>query len=222
MIDLKQSVSREMNTTRAIILGFPWENKEAYAMWLVQTFHMVNHSTRLVALAGALTPLEQNDLHARFVDHSREERGHQKICISDLKALGYTLESFPCLESSAAMYQVQYYWIQYQGAASFFGYTLSLECLAGAFGSELYRRTSQAHGLAATRFLKLHTEDDIEHTEKAFEHIQTLSLREKEIAEENLVLSARLYRSMLVGVQNHLGILSTAQSSSQWSDALST
>jgi hypothetical protein len=174
-------------------------------MWLVQTYNMVNHSTRLVALAGALTPLDHNNLHARFVDHSKEERGHQLICISDLKAIHHKLEDFPCLHASAAMYQIQYYWVEHRGAASFFGYTLSLECLAGAFGAELYRRTLAAHGPKATQFLKLHCEDDIEHTEKAFKALEALSTPDKDMILENLILSAGLYRTMLVGVQEYLG-----------------
>lgn len=203
MIDLKALVQEEMEKTRPVILGFPWEDKEAYCMWLVQTYHMVNHSTRLVALAGALTPLEQNDLHARFVDHSKEERGHQLICISDLKAMGKKIDDYPCLYPSAAMYQIQYYWVEHRGAASFFGYTLSLECLAGAFGAELHRRALAAHGPKATVFLKLHTEDDIEHTERAFTQVKKLSPAELQMAKENLELSAGLYRTMLTEVQRY-------------------
>ncbi len=201
MLNLQAAVDKEMEKTRPIILGFPWENPEAYSMWLVQTYHMVNHSTRLVALAGALAPIDQNDLHARFVDHSREERGHQLICINDLKALGRRLEDYRCLAASSAMYQLQYFWIQHRGPASFFGYTLSLECLAGAFGAEIYRRSLAAHGPKATRFLKLHVEDDVEHTEKAFATVAKLSERELHMAHENLLLSAELYRSMLIGVR---------------------
>lgn len=204
MINLKKSAAAEMAKTRDIILGFPWHDKEAYAMWLCQTYHMVNHSTRLVALAGAYAPLDRNDLHARFVDHAKEERGHQAICISDLKAMDKKLEDYPCLYPSAAMYQVQYYWIQHRGPISFFGYTLSLECLARDYGPELYRRTSEAHGKKAAIFLKVHSEDDIEHTEKAFEQLEKLSPPETELVQENLLLSADLYRSMLTEVQAYL------------------
>jgi hypothetical protein len=204
MIDMRSCVREEMAQTKPIILEFPWEDPQAYALWLAQTYHMVNHSTRLVALAGALTPLDKNDLHARFVDHSKEERGHQLLCISDLKAMGRTLEEFPCLFPSAAMYQVQYYWIQLRGPISFFGYTLSLECLAENFGAELYRRVSTTHGANAAKFLKVHSEADIEHTEKAFQQIQKLSQVELELVKENLHISADLYRATLLEVRRSL------------------
>ena len=198
MIDFRAIVKTEMNKTRKVILEFPWESRQAYGMWLAQTFHMVNHSTRLVALAGALTPLDRNELHARFVDHAKEERGHQLICISDLKAIDHKLEDFPCLYPSAAMYQIQYYWIQNRGVTAFFGYTLALECLATEFGPELYRRASEAHGKNAAKFLKVHSEDDVGHVQKAFEQIDLLTDEEKQMALQNLEVSANLYRSMLI------------------------
>lgn len=205
MSNIKKSAQKELEVTRDIILNFPWEEKEAYAMWLAQTYYMVNHSTRLVALAGAYVSLEQNDLHARFVDHAKEERGHQLICVSDLKAIGYTLKDFPCLYPSASMYQVQYYWIQHRGASSFFGYTLALECLAAEFGPELYRRATEAHGKKAAVFLKVHAEDDVGHIEKAYQQINALPASQIEAVLENLELSAGLYRSMLREIQSYLG-----------------
>lgn len=202
MIDLKALVKGEMEKTRLLIRDFPWSDPEAYAMWLAQTYHMVNHSTRLVALAGALTDLGRNDLHARFVDHSREERGHQLICVSDLRELGRKVEDYPCLEPSAALYQVQYYWIEHRSPIAFFGYTLALECMAGAFGKEILAQVLATHGPRASKFVKLHAEDDLEHTEKAFQQLHALSSDERAMVQENLELSAGLYRAMLTEVRS--------------------
>ncbi len=197
MIDLMALNREELNITREIFLKFPWENRQAYAEWLAQTYYMVNHSTRLVALAGAYTPLDQNNLHARFVDHSKEERGHDRIAIADIKALGYSIDDFPCLYTSACMYQVQYYWVQHRGAVSFFGYTLALESIASEFGPEVYRRVLAAHGEKATVFMKIHTVDDVGHMEKAIKQFDNLNEQERTLVAENLHLSASIYRAML-------------------------
>lgn len=197
MMNLKDLAQQEMEKTAPVILNFPWENKYAYAMWLAQTHYMVSHSTRLVAMAGAYVPVGQEQLHARFVDHSKEERGHQLVCIQDVKALGYQLSDFPQLYQSAAMYQVQYYWIQHHGPASFFGYTLALECLAEKFGPEVTRRVVSAHGDRAAKFLKLHAEADQDHTEEAYEAIAKIPESQLQPAYENLILSAEIYRAML-------------------------
>jgi hypothetical protein len=204
MSDLQNLVLREVAQTREVLFQLPWEDKAFYAMWLVQTFHIVNHSTRLVALAGAYTPMDQNELHARFVDHSKEERGHQLVCVSDLKAMGLTIDDFPCLYHSAAMYQVQYYWIQHRGAAAFFGYTLALECLAREVGDSLYRLVVSAHGASCTKFVKLHASDDVEHSEKALLQVAKLPARDLESVRENLSISSGLYRGMLVGVSDYV------------------
>lgn len=201
MTDLFALNKEELKKTRDLMLGFPWEDKLAYAEWLAQTYYMVNHSTRLVALAGAYAPLERNTLHARFVDHSKEERGHQLIAISDIKNLGYDVKDFPCLLPSACMYQVQYYWIQHRGPASFFGYTLALESLAFEFGPELYRRASTAHGQEAAKFLKCHSDADVEHMEKAEKEIKQLNPSELQLACDNLLLSTSLYRAMLTEIR---------------------
>lgn len=200
-MSLEKLARQETAKTKDIILGYPWEDPRAYAMWLAQTYYMVSHSTRLVALAGAYVPVGNESLHGRFVDHSKEERGHQKVCISDMKALGYELADFPTTMQAQAMYQIQYYWIQFRGAASFFGYTLALECLAEEFGPELASKVLKAHGPRASMFLKLHSEDDQEHTESAFREIEKLSPIDAQAAKENLILSSEIYRSMLVEAQ---------------------
>src|SRR5687768_1654676 len=94
-MSLKQIVKEEMAKTKELFLSYPWEDAKAYALWLAQTYYMVSHSTRLVAMAGAYVPVGNESLHGRFVDHSKEERGHQKVCIADMKELGFKLTDFP-------------------------------------------------------------------------------------------------------------------------------
>jgi hypothetical protein len=206
MNDLFALNREELSKTSPLMLNFPWEDRATYAEWLAQTYYMVNHSTRLVALAGAYTPLDKNTLHARFVDHSKEERGHQLIAVSDINALGYDLKDFPCLPPSACMYQVQYYWIQHQGVASFFGYTLALESLAIEFGPEVYRRVCAAHGKKAAKFLECHSDADVDHMKKAEQEISKLSQEELTLATRNLQLSASLYRAMLTEIKHTASI----------------
>lgn len=197
-MDFHKHVENEMSATAPIILDYPWADKNCYGMWLAQTYYMVSHSTRLVALAGARCPIDRNDLHARFVDHSAEERGHEKVCISDIKAIGKNLTEFPKIPQSQAMFQVQYYWVEHVSPVSFFGYTYALEMLAAKFGPEVYRQVKSAHGENAAKFLKLHSDADTEHMAKADQMISKLNEDELNLATENLILSAQLYRQMLI------------------------
>lgn len=205
MTDLKNACTKEMEKLSDIILTYPWEDRWAYANWLAQTFYMVNYSTRLVALAGACCTIEQNDFHHRFIDHSREERGHEKIAISDIKELGFTLDDFPQTYQSAAMYQVQYFWVQHRSPLSFFGYTLALERVATDFGPEILKRIFAAHPAKACKFLKLHVEDDADHTESAYKRMALLTPPEQELVRENMELSCALYRGMFEEMVRMLG-----------------
>ncbi|MBC7743374.1 MAG: iron-containing redox enzyme family protein [Bdellovibrionaceae bacterium] len=200
-MSMEQKIKHEMAKTKDVLLNYPWADPLAYGMWLAQTYYMVSHSTRLVALAGACVPLGQESLHGRFVDHSKEERGHQLVCIADIKSLGFELNDFPQTYQAQAMYQIQYYWIQHRGAASFFGYTMALECLAEYYGPQVAARLLAAHGPKSTKFIQLHSEDDQDHTQEAYKHIKKLTPTELAAAEENLELSTEIYRSMLVEAQ---------------------
>lgn len=194
LLDISQI---ELNKTKDVILSYPWEDARGYGMWLAQTYHYVIHSSRLLAMATAYAPLGEDRLHSRMFEHLGEEKGHEKLCVTDLKAMGFKLEDFPRLYQSVAMAQTQYYWIQYRGAISFYGYVLALETLADAYGKELGRRILGAHGAKAAKFINLHAEEDVGHTQSAFQAVESLSPTEIDLIAENLQLSAEYYREML-------------------------
>ena len=203
MHDFRQRADEELEKTRPIIEAFPWGERQYYAMWLVQTYHIVSHSTRLVALASGYMPIGRDALHDRFADHTREERGHPEWCLDDLASLKHRLSDYPCLYQAAALGQIQYYWIQHRGATSLLGYILSLECLAEKFGPPLAARVAQAHTSQAAKFLQGHAEADVEHVAKALDQVQALSSDERAAAWENFQLSASLYRGMLEDIMKH-------------------
>lgn len=197
MEKVKIAVEEEMRKTGPLFLGLDWEDKATYGLWLKQTYEMVNYSTRLVALAGAWAELGFDFLHNRYVDHSKEERGHPILCVRDLAEIGFKLGDFPTLYEADAMYQCQYFWILHRDPASFFGYTLSLETLAIKFCDEVYERLCKAHGKKAATFLKLHSGADVDHMESAYKAIGQLNEKQIDSALANLKLSCDIYRGML-------------------------
>jgi hypothetical protein len=198
MQDWLNLIDSEMEKTKKIILSYPWEDKAAYALWLAQTYNMVCYSTRLVGLAGSLLPLGREELHARFIDHSKEERGHQKICALDVKNLGFELSDLKNTASAYSLFQIQYFWIQVVNPVSFFGYTFALESLAEKFGGEVAQRVLNAHGPKATKFLKLHAEDDQQHIVDAHAAFSFLKSEELQCISENFKICCELYRAMLI------------------------
>ncbi len=171
----------------------PWEDKEFYANWLSQTYYFVSNSTRLISLAGSLFP--DNKLHHRFVDHAKEERNHELLLTNDLKHLGMELQSE--FASTSGFYQSQVFWMFFRSPASFFGYVLCLEGIAVDYGQKAFERVQAAHGKKASNFLKVHSEEDVGHLDKAFELLEGLSPEQRQQIEQNLRQCAAMYSGIL-------------------------
>lgn len=189
-----------LQPTLDVLRAFDWKNKASYANWSAQTFYIVNHTTRLFSLAAAKTPMERNDFHNRFLKHMAEEKGHENLASTDLKALGFKLSDFPELPSTAALYRSQYYWIHQVSAYSFFGYLIALEGLAATAGKEVRQILSEAHVANSTKFIKVHSEEDLGHIEEVFEWLAKMPEAEQEHVYKNLVTSLNYYSGMLLEI----------------------
>jgi hypothetical protein len=193
--DLRTVLNQEIASLKAMADEFPIQEKSVYAQWLAQTYYFVCHSTRLLALTSARFSHDKNDVHYRFAEHVREERGHEIMALRDLKAIGARIEDFPEFPETQAFYQTQYYWIEHVNPIAFFGYVLCLEAFA-ICGSKAFTQAYKSHGEKATSFLILHTKEDIGHVDQAFQQLNGLSAEEKELITKNLKLSAHLYRQI--------------------------
>ena len=154
--------------------AFPWEDPVAYSQWLGQTYHFVVHSTRILALASARTPMNQYSFHNRYIDHAKEERGHEKMLINDLKALGRDISQIPEFACTSALYKTQYYYIEHCSTDIFMGWVIMLEAFASNFGPGILKRVTKAHGKEASVFWKVHAEEDQDHIQKAFKQVSQL------------------------------------------------
>ncbi len=179
------------------IRDFPWDDAKAYGEFLAQTYYYVCHTTRLLAVAAARIGVEQEKLHHRFLKHAAEERSHHLLALRDLAALGGSLERSPELPAAAALYETQYYRSEHIAPTMIFGYILALEGLSVVHGPFVYRSAQAKHGDAACSFLKLHSDEDPDHLDKAFEAIAALSEPEHRLIEKNFDFSCELYNSFL-------------------------
>ncbi|MEN0059394.1 MAG: iron-containing redox enzyme family protein [Bdellovibrio sp.] len=186
-----------MQTLKKFAEQFPWENREAYCQWLGQTYHFVIHTTRILALASARTPMNQYQFHNRFIDHAKEERGHEKMLVNDLKNLGRTIAEYPEFASTGALYKAQYYCIEHRSPDVFMGWVTMLEAFASNFGPEILTRVTKAHGKDATVFWKVHAEEDQDHIQKAFKQVADLPETNQEETIQNFIHSANYYINML-------------------------
>jgi len=197
MKDIRALYEKHMTEITQLVNEFPWQDKEAYAEWLAQTYHYVKYSTRLLTLAATRTPLENLPLHNRFIDHSKEERSHEVLCVNDLKAMGKDIKDFEEHFTAASMYQGQFFWITYQNPLAFFGYILFLEGIGSRHCATMYKQATAAHGAKAGVFLRVHSDEDQDHIVKAFGEIDKFSDDVKELVIQNFEQTSVMYCMLL-------------------------
>lgn len=201
----KKSVEIQARLSR-MAERFPWENEDAYVSWLAQSYEYVRYSTRILALAAGHFPLENTQYSTRFIQHAAEEKGHDRLLVNDAKALGRTLSEIPVLPEAEAFHKSLYFWI-YQGQPSaIFGWVLCLECFAVANVGKIFQRAEKAFGKKAASFLKVHSDEDPDHVEKAFATVEKLSEQELNTVAHAMELYASLYQNMYQAIETQLKI----------------
>lgn len=63
-----------------------------YAAYLRETYHMVRHTSRMLALAAARCEDDRRGLRDWFITQTDEENNHDLFCIKDLRNMGYDAE----------------------------------------------------------------------------------------------------------------------------------
>ena len=197
---LNTIVQDSINSLSRSFADFPWENKEAYAQWLAQTYYFVRHTTTFLALVAAHYGPDHRANQYHTLKHLREEMNHDLLALEDLKALGYSIDQFPELPQTAAFYQTQYYFIEYHGPSTLLGYQMCLEGIAANEAGQIAQTLNKTYGPKPTRFMKSHSAADQEHIVEGFEGLSKVSPSEAELIAKNTKQSEYLYKALLNGI----------------------
>ena len=198
----KETYQSEVKVSSQYMIEFPWDDPKAYSNWLAQTYFFAVQTTPLLMLAGGRLGDIDYDLHYRFIDHSKEEKGHPQLLINDLERMDKNIEQFTVDHSTESMFQAQFYWIYHRDPRAFFGYILFLEGLAAEIGGEAFKKAESAHGKAATRFLVTHSIEDQDHIQEAFDQVAKFDAETLKFVELNLKHTAWCYNHMLKACSN--------------------
>lgn len=161
------------------------EEPELYQAWLEQTYFFVCHSVPLLKVA-ANTASDPN-FQKRCLDHIKEESGHDKVALSDLKELGVKASSLKEWEWTRNFYQTQYS-LTHERGEMLLGYILALEGLA-ILSAPFIGPLIEAYGKRATKFAKIHAEEDMDHLPHAVGQTMLLDCREEIIENFRAVLN---------------------------------
>lgn len=209
--NIKSVLERTQEKLKKTVQSFPWDEKYCYALWLANSYHYALNSTRLLALASGTMPLHLTKISNRFVQHAVEEKGHEKLLENDIKALGYKIDELPVSNEMKVYYRSLYYWMTPAGqAVGLIGWILSLEALAANMGPWLNKTANESHGEKTTSFLRVHSDADPDHLNKALEITKLLNEDELKIVAESI----EMYSVQYCNVLNEISGLATKKSKS--------
>lgn len=195
---MKNRLMEQMRPLEQTVESFPWKNKEAYSWFIAQTYYYVCHSTRLLALSAARFGIRQDHLHKRFIEHIREEKNHERLALNDLKNLKADLFQYPELPVTRTFYEPQYYKIEFEAPTALLGYILALEGISVQRMGWVHRLLVETYGENCASFIKLHAAEDVDHVEKAFQQLESLSTQEIAYIEQNFIQSCDIYGRILM------------------------
>ncbi|HEX6084992.1 MAG TPA: iron-containing redox enzyme family protein [Thermoanaerobaculia bacterium] len=184
-------------------------NRDVYANWLAQTYYFVSHSVRLSALGASRLDVD-HPLSQRMVAHTREEAGHHKLAKRDIEALGRRLEDFPQLGVTSAFYQAQYYVVLFEDPAHLIGQILMLEAVSVELGAWMHDLVHARHGEAASRFVKVHAQEDQDHVRKAIAAVNELPPAQQAGVARNFSQACEMYFLILRSIRESTDSLTTA------------
>lgn len=196
-MSITDTYRRSAQEAAQLVTAQAWESPDFYAAWLSQTFHYVRHTTRLLARAASRCSFEQEAIHERLLENAAEESGHHLLLLSDLAAIERSLADHPVSEPTQSFIDVLYDRIDQQGPVAVYGRLLLLEGLAVEVGDDLHRRVMRSHGSSAASFLRVHTDEDPGHVEKALRSIDALPPPAQALIAETLEESVSIYAQML-------------------------
>ncbi|EQC46084.1 iron-containing redox enzyme family protein [Bacteriovorax sp. Seq25_V] len=172
-------------------------DKQVYLSWLAQTYFFTSHSEKTLKYISSKS--QNNDESQRWSDHATEEQGHENLALGDLKRLNGNISDYQEFEETAMLYRAQYYYCAINKSHACFGWILALEGLAALIDKNHIAKIIETHGKRACKFIEVHTNEDPEHLDSAFEAISKIA--DKEMIIENLISSTYFYKRMLQRVK---------------------
>ena len=179
---------------------------EAYAHYLVQTYHYVRWTTPLLALAGRRMAVQGRHpaLASLLLHKAKEETGHERWLLADLRNLGWSAEAVERAPQCAAV-EAYVAWNRFTAEAgsptAFLGTAYVLEALSASRAGTAARNLV-AHGAIpdirrAVTFLRGHGDADEGHVAELTTLLGALTAPEEQ---EALLLSARTTRALYPGL----------------------
>ena len=153
--------------------------REEYLSYLTETYHMVRHTPRMLALAAARLEDDQRGLRDWFLEQAEEEANHDIFCIKDIRHLGYEPAQIldrPPLPGSWGLVAQNYYMATYGRPEGILGVASLTEGLGASLAGRMadILNAKQDWPRNTTTFLRSHSGFDAQHLEDCKRAINAL------------------------------------------------
>lgn len=146
--------------------------RDHYARYLGETYHLVRHTSRTLALAAARLGDERRGLRNWFLTQAGEEHGHELFCLKDLRNLGLdpqqVIHHGPGPGAWGLVTQ-NYYMAGHGNPAGLLGVASATEGMGAELAGGLAQVLMEQYGLPAETltFLRSHAGFDAAHLDEA-------------------------------------------------------
>ena len=143
-----------------------------YLAYLRETYHLVKHTPKYLAIAANRVAPDDERLSAYFQKFCREETGHELLCVRDISALGENAERILAGDPNPGAWGIVtqcYFWAAHGNPIALLGDAFATEELGVARGVEVAKLLETKLGVPrqATNFLRVHGSEDKQHLEAA-------------------------------------------------------
>ncbi len=196
-MSILKEFQEEIDRLSVVIKEVPFENKDFYCQWMNQHYHLIQHTTRYLALCASKVDVENEKEFNWWTEHLKEEEGHDIIFIEDMQSLGH-VSMAPPLPEVKALLASQYYEIQQNGPDAHLSYALLLEGLSCEVCEPMAIRIENAMDTKATKFLRLHSTIDQDHFPMGIKRIEDEFTEDrKKVVLSTLETTSTLYQHLL-------------------------
>lgn len=150
-----------------------------YAAYLRETYHMVRHTSRMLALAAAKCEDDRRDLRDWFITQTDEENNHDVFCIKDLQNMGFdpvlVLAGSPHHGSWTLVCQ-NYFMATYGNPTGILGVASITEGLGASIAGSMADLLVSSYGYdtKTVTFMRSHSGFDAKHLEECKDAINHL------------------------------------------------
>jgi len=144
--------------------------RTAYLAYLRETYHLIRHTTSVMARAASHLPDEMRSLRGWLIEQALDEHNHDLLCLNDIEALGMQPHAFvqSVPKSGAWGLITQSYYLAEHDPISLLAFLLTTEGIGSAYGTQYADLlTSHLYGYKSNQvtFLRAHGGFDVKHVE---------------------------------------------------------